>query len=293
MGSIAEFEDLASEQPIPLLAPAAVLLGKYGDPYCVKMVPTAVPSPSEALVRLSYTGVCHGDIYTRDGGGPAPAQPVRPLIGGHEGVGTIVALGHETGSSLFRIGDVVGIAWRSYVCKTCDPCREGYENHCYNQKVTGAHRDGTFQRESKVQLYLHYSSAQLTECSLGYVAFPVSQLIRIPPGIPLPSVCPILCAGVTSYAALKRMEPQPGKWCAIVGAAGGLGHLAIQYAKTMGLKVLAIDGGSPRKADFCFRMGADTFVDFTTPNLVEEVQAKTGGGPQYVLILNPHQSSYE
>lgn len=253
-------------------APAAVLTGPYGDPYTVKEVPIATPGAHEALVLLEFSGVCHGDVYARDGGGPAPAEPVRPLIGGHEGVGTIVAMGTE-GSYGFKIGDVVGIAWRSYVCGTCDACVAGSENHCFNQKVTGAHRDGTFQR---------------------YIAFPTSQLVRIPSGVSLPSVCPILCAGLTAYAALKRMNPQPGKWCAIVGAAGGLGHLAMQYAKAMGLKVLAIDGGSLEKEEFCRKMGADVFVDFTTNGrLADLVVERTKGGADYVLVLSPHQSCYE
>jgi propanol-preferring alcohol dehydrogenase len=260
-------------------APAAVLTGPYGDGYTIKELPIPTPGVHDALVQLEYSGVCHGDVYARDGGGPAPKDPVRPLIGGHEGVGRIVSLGSRSGtgsesesSDAFRVGDVVGVAWRSQVCGTCQACAAGAENHCFDQKVTGSHRDGTFQR---------------------YISFPTSQLVRIPPGVSLPSVCPILCAGVTAYSALKRMDPQPGRWCTIVGAAGGLGHLAIQYAKAMDLNVLAIDGGSADKEDFCMKMGADVFVDFAKPGLVETIVAKTGGGADYILVLSPHQSSYE
>ena len=89
------------------------------------------------------------------------------------------------------------------------------------------------------------------------------------------------------------MDPQPGGWCVIVGAAGGLGHLAIQYAKISGLKVLAIDGGLPQKEAFCMRMGADIFVDFTKGPLVDTVLDKTGGGADYVLVLSPQQSCYK
>ena len=129
--------------------------------------------------------------------------------------------------------------------------------------------------------------------SAAYIAFPVAELVRIPAGLDLPSVCPILCAGVTAYTSLRIMKPQPGKWCVIVGAAGGLGHLAIQYAKGMGLKVLAIDGGSPAKEGFCTRLGADAFVDFGRDGLVQTVLDMTHGGAHYVLVLSPHQSSYE
>ncbi|KIW85656.1 hypothetical protein Z517_01048 [Fonsecaea pedrosoi CBS 271.37] len=256
---------------LPQTAPAAVLTGAYGEPYTIKDVPIPVPRPHDALVELEYSGVCHGDVYARDGGGPAPKDPVRPLTGGHEGVGRIVAMGTE-GLDGFKVGDVVGIAWRSNVCGTCQACQAGSENHCFNQKITGAHVDGTFQR---------------------YISFPTSQLVPVPSGVSSPSVCPILCAGVTAYAALRRMDPQPGKWCVVVGGAGGLGHLAIQYARAMGLKVLAIDGGAPEKQRFCAKMGADVFVDFTAPGLVETVVDRTGGGADYILVLSPHQSSYD
>ncbi|OAP60676.1 hypothetical protein AYL99_05678 [Fonsecaea erecta] len=259
-------------EDLPKTATAAVLTGAYGEPYTIKDVPIPVPAAQDALVELEYSGVCHGDVYARDGGGPAPKDPVRPLTGGHEGVGRIVAMGTD-GLDGFKVGDTVGIAWRSYVCGTCQACQAGSENHCFNQKITGAHRDGTFQR---------------------YIAFPTSQLVPIPSGVSsLPSVCPILCAGVTAYAALQRMNPQAGKWCVVVGGAGGLGHLAIQYAKALGLKVLAIDGGSAEKEQFCTKMGADVFVDFTRPGLVETIVDKTGGGADYVLVLSPHQSSYD
>lgn len=92
------------------------------------------------------------------------------------------------------------------------------------------------------------------------------------------------------------MKPQMGKWCAISGAAGGVGHLAIQYARNVfGLKVLAIDGGSRKKEEFCREMGCDDYVDFVTSgdNFIREVQGKTSGGPEYILILSPHQSAYE
>lgn len=110
------------------------------------------------------------------------------------------------------------------------------------------------------------------------------------------SACPILCAGVTSYVGLRKMNPERNKWCVISGAAGGVGHLAIQYAKKVfGLKVLAIDGGHRDKEAFCTAMGCDEYVDFVEAGkrLGELVVEKTDGGPQYVLLLSPTQSAYE
>lgn len=136
---------------IPQLGKAAVLSGTYGEPYRFKDIRVQKPGPDEALVRLDFSGVCHGDVYSRDGGGPAPLTPVRPLIGGHEGIGEIVALGQTLNGNKkthFQVGDVVGIAWRSAVCGKCDACVAGWENFCEKQVVTGMRRDGTYQSTS-------------------------------------------------------------------------------------------------------------------------------------------------
>lgn len=117
-------------------------------PYEFTALDIPQPAKDEALVRLDFTGVCHGDIYSRDGGGPAPQSPRRPLIGGHEGVGRIMALGDGKKSSMgFQVGDMVGIAWRGATCSECEACTLGYENYCPHQQVNGMHRNGTFQRE--------------------------------------------------------------------------------------------------------------------------------------------------
>jgi alcohol dehydrogenase, propanol-preferring len=149
--------------------------------------------------------------------------------------------------------------------------------------VRGATSSGLYSRASHA----------FTHIFPAYITFPVAELIRIPSGMDLAGACPILCAGVTAYTSLRIMSPVPGRWCVIVGAAGGLGHLAIQYAKAMNLKVLALDGGLPEKESFCMRMGADVFVDFTRGRVVETVRDKTQGGADYVLVLSPLQSCYK
>jgi propanol-preferring alcohol dehydrogenase len=127
-------------------AQCAVLTGAYGEPYQVVEKPLPSPGLDEALVRIDFTGVCHGDVYSRDGGGPAPEKPNRPLTGGHEGIGEILSFGDKSRHSDFQIGDVVGIAWRARVCEICEPCQAEAENHCYEQQIVGMHRNGTFQR---------------------------------------------------------------------------------------------------------------------------------------------------
>jgi propanol-preferring alcohol dehydrogenase len=119
----------------------------YGSPYTfIHRVPP-LPGHGEALVRLHFTGVCHGDVYTRDGGGPVPKVPIRPLVGGHEGIGEIVSLGAACDAYEFAVGDSVGVAWRRQVCRECEACLVGAENDCPQQKIVGLHGDGTFQRQ--------------------------------------------------------------------------------------------------------------------------------------------------
>ncbi|KAL3448205.1 alcohol dehydrogenase 1 [Aspergillus insuetus] len=261
-----------------IISHSSVLTGGYGKPYQLSEGTVPTPATGEALIRIDFTGVCHGDVYSRDGGGPAPAAPIRPLVGGHEGIGIIVSLdGQDAQDQKFAVGDLVGIAWRGRVCKACEPCGQGAENYCERQQIVGMHMNGTFQR---------------------YVAFPVDQLIRVPPSLDLAAACPILCAGVTAYTALQKMQPQPGKWCVVVGASGGLGHLAIQYAKYFGLKVLAIDGEVTihrEKEKLCRSLGADGYIDFLQAGsqLSEQVKVTTNGGAHYVLVLSPHQSAYD
>lgn len=127
---------------------SAVLTEPYGFTYNFETCKTVQPDEGEVLVRLNFSGVCHGDLYSRDGGGPAPPNPIRPLIGGHEGVGEIISIGGiETTTSHFVVGDRVGVAWRSFVCGECEACLLGADNFCPNQKVNGMHVNGTFQRE--------------------------------------------------------------------------------------------------------------------------------------------------
>ena len=141
---------------------SAILTGSYGQPYTFQSLAATPPSKGEAIVKLDYSGVCHGDVYMRDGGGPAPPTPRRPLIGGHEGVGTVVALGPDENSTV-KIGQCVGIAWRSFVCGQCQACRSESANFCEKQVVTGAGRDGTFASRLGIPLATHDVYTDLRE----------------------------------------------------------------------------------------------------------------------------------
>ncbi|AFR95345.1 alcohol dehydrogenase, propanol-preferring [Cryptococcus neoformans] len=224
----------------------------------------------QCLVKITHTGVCHTDLHAKQGDWPIP--PMNPLIGGHEGVGHIVAIGANTVNSPVKLGDRVGIKWLANSCLTCEACRRGFEMNCDHAELSGYTVDGTFAE---------------------YVVSFVNHVTPIPPSLDSAGAASILCAGVTSYKALKVSNTKVGDWVALPGAGGGLGHLAVQYAKAMGLKVVAIDTGAA-KEKLVKSLGADAWVDFkTTKDLVADVKAATGGqGPAAAIVTASHKTGY-
>jgi len=180
----------------------------------VVRLPVPVPSEGQVLIKIEASGICHSDCEAHTPKSAEALQPVRPLVGGHEGVGRIVALGpglSESGTS--KVGDRVGIPFLARCCGRCDACKQGKENFCRmldGLQFSGFTLQGTFQ-----------------EYALGYADW----VIPIPDSIPSEQACPILCAGVTVYNALRAAKPKAGQWVAIPGAGGGLGHLAVQYGQ--------------------------------------------------------------
>ncbi|ADV22294.1 alcohol dehydrogenase, propanol-preferring [Cryptococcus gattii Ru294] len=235
-----------------------------------KVVQADELKPGQCLVKISHTGVCHTDLHAKQGDWPVP--PVNPLIGGHEGVGHIVAIGANTVNSPVKLGDRVGIKWLANSCLTCEPCRRGFEMNCDHAELSGYTINGTFGE---------------------YVVSFVNHVTPIPPSLDSAGAASILCAGVTSYKALKVSNTKVGDWVALPGAGGGLGHLAVQYAKAMGLKVVAIDTGAA-KEKLVKSLGADAWVDFkTTKDLVADVKAATGGeGPAAAVVTASHKAGY-
>ncbi|GMM36590.1 alcohol dehydrogenase [Saccharomycopsis crataegensis] len=251
---------LASRLAIPATQKAVVFDTNNG-PLVYKDIPVPTPKPTEILVNVKYSGVCHTDLHAWKGDWPLAVK--LPLVGGHEGAGIVVAKGSAVTN--FQIGDLAGIKWLNGSCQSCEFCEQGNESNCPQADLSGYTHDGSFQQ---------YATADAV------------QAAKIPKGTDLAEVAPILCAGVTVYKALKTAGLSPGQWVAISGAAGGLGSLAIQYGKAMGYKVLAIDGGED-KGKFCMELGADAFVDFrTSKNLVEDIQKATRGGPHGVINVS-------
>ncbi|GBE84475.1 Alcohol dehydrogenase 1 [Sparassis crispa] len=227
-------------------------------------------APGECLVKLECTGVCHSDLHFMSG--DWPFKPRFPSAGGHEGIGRVLAIGAQTPPGEVKIGDRVGIQYVSSSCLKCEMCRTGFPQHCPEEKVTGHQDDGTF--------------TQYT------VAF-VDHVVPIPENIPSQGAAPILCAGVTVYKALKLGNTSVGNWIAIPGSGGGLGHLAIQYAVAMGLRVIAIDAGDEKRT-LSLSLGAEKFVDFVqSANVVKDViAAADGAGPHAAIVLTDSNRAY-
>lgn len=265
----------------------AQVIEKTGGPVDYKQIPVAKPGPDEVLVNIKYSGVCHTDLHAVNGDWPLATK--LPLVGGHEGAGVVVAKGELVTD--VEIGDHAGIKvciqssqdrqtltvfqqWLNGSCLTCDFCQTGDEPLCQKALLSGYTVDGTFQQ---------------------YAIGKAAHVARIPKDVPLDAIAPVLCAGITVYKGLKESGARPGQTVAVVGAGGGLGSLACQYAKAMGLRVIAIDAGDEKKK-MTKELGAEAFVDFSTSqNVVKDVQAATadGLGPHAVLLVAVNEKPFQ
>ncbi|KIK69621.1 hypothetical protein GYMLUDRAFT_90658 [Collybiopsis luxurians FD-317 M1] len=226
--------------------------------------------PGECLIKLDCSGACHTDLHAALGDWPVAAKT--PLVGGHEGVGVIVAIGNHTFNSPVKLGDRVGIKWLADSCLNCEHCRKGREQNCLQAKLSGFTVDGTFQE---------------------YVVSYVNHVTPIPTGIASDAAASVLCAGVTVYRAIKYSQTNPGEWIVLPGAGGGLGHLAIQYARIRGLRVIAVDTGDAKK-ELCLQLGAEKWIDFKEcKDIVAEIQSITDGGAHSAVVTSASGSGYK
>nr|ADZ05695.1 alcohol dehydrogenase [Wickerhamomyces anomalus] len=238
-----------------------VIFYENGGKLEYKDLPVPTPKANEILINVKYSGVCHTDLHAWKGDWPLPVK--LPLVGGHEGAGVVVAKGSSVKN--FEIGDIAGIKWLNGSCMSCELCEQGYESNCIQADLSGYTHDGSFQQ---------YATADAV------------QAAKIPKGTDLANIVPILCADVTVYKALKTADLKPGQWVAISGAAGGLGSLATQYAKAMGLRVLGTDGGEEKEQLFK-SLGGEVFIDFKKEkNIVEAIQNATNCGPHGVINVS-------
>jgi propanol-preferring alcohol dehydrogenase len=235
----------------------AAVVHEFGQSLTIEDVLVPSPGRGEVLVKIIATGVCHTDLHAADG--DWPVTPVTPFIPGHEGAGIVAAVG--AGVTRLKEGDPVGIAWLHDACGYCEQCTTGWETLCQSQHNSGYSVNGTF--------------AEYAIGSADYVG-------RLPAKVDFSAMAPILCAGVTTYKGIKETDTRPGEWIAISGI-GGLGHIAIQYAKAMGLHVAALDV-TEEKLALARRLGAEVTVDARAPDAVAQVLRQTGGGAHGVLV---------
>ncbi|MBL0374469.1 alcohol dehydrogenase AdhP [Rhizobium sp. KVB221] len=234
---------------MPKMMKAAVVR-EFRKPLSIEEWPIPEPADDQILVRFAATGVCHTDLHAAHGDWPVKPNP--PFIPGHEGVGYVA----KAGKSVKRLkeGDRVGVPWLHTACGYCSYCRTGWETLCGKQQNTGYSVNGSF--------------AEYAVADPDYVGI-------LPAKLEFGPAAPVLCAGVTVYKGLKETEVNPGEWVMISGI-GGLGHMAVQYAKAMGMNVVAVDV-SDSKLDLARKLGADLVVDARKAGAVETVQKEVGG----------------
>ena len=228
----------------------AAVVRKFTEPLSIEEMQVPEVGQGQILVKIEACGVCHTDLHAADGDWPVKPKP--PFIPGHEGVGTVSAVG--AGVTAVKEGDRVGVPWLHTACGHCRHCLAAWETLCDSQQNTGYSVNGGF--------------AEYTLADPNYVG-------HLPDGLDFEPAAPILCAGVTVYKGLKETDAKPGETVVISGI-GGLGHVAVQYAKAMGLEVIAVDI-SDEKLSLARRMGADAVVNAMTTDAVAEVNKLCGG----------------
>ncbi|WP_067221012.1 alcohol dehydrogenase AdhP [Marinomonas gallaica] len=228
----------------------AAVANTFGSILTIEDVQKPTIEPHQILVKIHACGVCHTDLHACHG--DWPVKPTLPLIPGHEGVGEIVELGSAV--THLSLGDRVGIPWLYSACGHCEYCLAGQESLCMSQQNAGYSVAGS---------YAEYCAAH------------ADYVIKVPDNLNYVDAAPLFCAGVTTYKALKVSDAKPGQWVAVFGV-GGLGHLAVQYAVAMGLRVVAVDTGEAKR-ELATSLGAEHFFDFKTDNVVEDIRDATGG----------------
>jgi propanol-preferring alcohol dehydrogenase len=235
---------------------AAVVRG-FGKPLVLEDWDIPVAGPGQVLVKVEACGVCHTDVHARNG--DWPLKPPLPFIPGHESIGRVVAIG--MGVTAVKEGDRVGVPWLYSACGHCEYCLAAQEPVCAAAQFGGYSKNGGF--------------AEYLLADPNYVA-------HIPAGLTPSAAAPLICAGITTYKGIKETKARPGEWIVISGI-GGLGHLGIQYAKAMGLHVVAIDIDDGKLAH-ATRLGADLVVNAKQGDPAAAVKKATGGGAHGVLI---------
>jgi len=245
----------------------AAVLRELKAPLNIEEVARPKPDPHEVLVEVEACGVCHSDLHVAHGDWPQLVPITKlPLVLGHEIVGRVV----EKGAAVteLELGDRVGIPWVHWTCGECGFCREGNENLCVKQKITGVTVDGGYAE---------------------FVKAPASHALKIPDELSCIDAAPLFCAGVTVYRALRHAKIEPGQRLAIFGV-GGLGHLAVQIGHGLGAIVTAIDI-SEDKLEHARSLGATHTLNAATAKVVRELRG--AGGVHAALVTSAAKAAYD
>ena len=237
----------------------AAVVREFGAPLVIEERPVPEPGPGEVVIQMEASGLCHTDIHAAHG--DWPVRPAPPFVPGHEGVGIVVAAGEGVTSP--PLGQRVAVPWLGYACGTCEHCLTGWETLCLSQRNTGYSGDGCF--------------AEYFTASAAFAA-------PVPDGIDPVDAAPLTCAGVTTYKAVKVGNVHPGDLVAISGI-GGLGHLALQYAKIFGATTAAIDI-TDSKLQLAKDLGADLVIDARTEDPAAILHAHGGATVAIGLAVN-------
>ncbi|MGW1466106.1 alcohol dehydrogenase AdhP [Streptomyces sp. NPDC002308] len=240
----------------------AAVVRSFTEPLTVEERPVPTPAPHQVLVRMETSGLCHTDIHAARGDWPVKPEP--PFVPGHEGIGVVEAVGDQVDH--LSPGDRVAIPWLGEACGHCDHCVSGWETLCLEQRNSGYSVDGSH-----------------TEYAVAHGTY----VVPVPEGIDPLDAAPLTCAGVTTYKAVKLSGARPGARVLVSGI-GGLGHLALQYARIFGAETIAVDV-TDEKLALARDLGADHVVDARTQDVAEETQ-KLGGADAAISLAVSNES---
>lgn len=242
--------------PLPKTYKAAVF-EKAGQPFSIKDIELQKPGEGTILVKVLACGVCHSDAVVQ-GGGFGNGFPIIP---GHEIIGNVAAVG--PGVTKWKEGDRVGGPWHGGHDGLCKQCQRGQFQMCKNEAINGVTRDGGFAE---------------------YVNLRSEAVVKVPTDVDPIEYAPILCAGITVFNSIRKLQITPGELVAIQGL-GGLGHLAVQYASKMGYRVAALSSGD-KKRDFAYKLGAHEYIDTSKENAVDKLTEL--GGAALIVCTAPN-----
>lgn len=239
----------------------AVQVSKAGGDF--ELVEREIPEPAknEIRIKVEACGICHSDAFIKDGTYPGIEYPRIP---GHEVIGRVDKLGDNV--TKWKTGQRVGVGWHGGHCSECDACRRGDFINCENAKITGLSYDGGYAE---------------------YMVAPQEAVASVPDELDSAQAAPLLCAGITTYNALRNSAAQAGDLVAVQGI-GGLGHLGVQFASKMGFETVALSRGTDKK-QLAFELGADHYIDTKSDDAAQKLQEL--GGAKVILAAAPNSKA--